>query len=80
MLRQFGGPLLTFAVLAAAVGVSFARRRDERRRRQRQSAPQDGADVAARAGSGCTAATSKYFAVLSAEAIKLLVSNVLSFA
>ena len=64
MLRQFGGPLLTFAVLAAALGVSFARRREERRRRQSQHAAHD-SSAATAPGAG-SAATSNYLAVLTA--------------
>jgi hypothetical protein len=73
MLRQlFGGPLLTFAVLATALGVSYARRRDEKRRQQQAQGDGDaarGESAAATAPAG----TGKYFAVLSAEALKLLV-------
>jgi hypothetical protein len=79
MLRQLvGGPLLTFTVLATALGVSFARRRDEKRRR---AAAADGGAGAHGGGDGGAAAaaggagTGRYFGVLSAEALKLLVSR-----
>jgi hypothetical protein len=74
MLRQlFGGPLLTFAVLAAALGVSYARRRDEKRRRQQAGGAAARGAVDAAADRKAGAGHGKYFAVLSAEALKLLV-------
>ena len=73
MLRQLlGGPLLTAAVLAAALGVSYARRRDEKRRQQQSGS--GARDVAPTAAAGAKG-DGKYFAVLSAEALKLLVSG-----
>lgn len=72
MLRQlFGGPVLTAAVLAAALGVSYARRRDEKRRRADAAARASGG--AAHVGPGSGSGRGRFFAVLSAEALKLLV-------
>ncbi|KAI8474417.1 MAG: hypothetical protein J3K34DRAFT_518158 [Monoraphidium minutum] len=75
-MRQFGGPLLTFAVLAAALGVSFARRRDERRRRAAQQlGGAAGAHEGALAAAGTGGGSSRYFAEISGEALKLLVAT-----
>lgn len=71
---QIGGPLLTFAVLAAALGVSYARRRDERlRRKQREQQQSQDATAALDGAALPMQGSGKYFSVLSAEAIKLLV-------